>query len=62
MWVGLSAFALILIILVGRQFSPADHDSGSSTRNAPVTRTAPGTSSVGKPSRAVAPNGQDHHD
>jgi hypothetical protein len=46
----LLCFALILVILIGRQFSTADHDSGYAARKTPsITRTGLGTNPAGDP-------------
>jgi hypothetical protein len=65
------SFVLILITLIGSQFSTADRHSGSTTRKNPsLTGTLPGTSSAGDPaevtdgklSRGGTPSGQDIDD
>jgi hypothetical protein len=51
----LLCFVLILVILIGKQFSTADHASGYAARKTPsITRTVPSTNSAGEP----APNGE----
>lgn len=61
-------FVLILVMLIGSQFSTADRHSGSAGRKSPsLTGTLPGTSSAGDPaevadgklSRGGTPSGQD---
>ena len=44
----LLCFVLILVMLIGRQFSTADHDTGYAARKiSSITRTVPSTNSAG---------------
>jgi hypothetical protein len=46
----LLCFVLILVMLIGRQFSTGDHGSGYAAKKTPsITRTAPGANSAGDP-------------
>jgi hypothetical protein len=46
----LLCFLLILVILIGGQFSTSDHDSRHAARKTPfITRTVPGPNSAGDP-------------